>query len=125
METCGTQSGSNEIEVQVEGTKENLRGLLNDLFESTEEGMKKEIPGGATLTLKEWPLVKGVGVVIVITLVLAIPPAVAAVGQIAEYLSKKSKENGVTKLSMNRKEIETTPEGITRFIETTIHIEKR
>ena len=41
MENCGTQSGSNEIEVQVEGTKENLRGLLNDLFESTEEGMKK------------------------------------------------------------------------------------
>jgi hypothetical protein len=115
-----------EIEVQFESTKDRRWDLLNDLFESDtqQEGMKKDLPGGGTITLMPIPLRKSADPVSVITVVLAVPATIASIVQIAEYLSKKSKANKVTKIWLNRKEAETTPEGLTRTIETTLSLEQ-
>lgn len=113
-----------DIELQFENTKQNSWDLLNDLFESDgwHEGMTREIPSCGTLTLKNVPMRKGVGMVSLITLVLSIPPAVSSIIGIAKYISSKSKKNNVSNLWINQKQIDVSPEGIVKVLETTLSL---
>jgi hypothetical protein len=123
----GTKGHSmRDVEIQFENTKKNRDMLLDDLFESNgwSAGMTKVIPGGVTIVLKEVPLQKAIGTesLIAVGLVFA-SETIAKVA--AEWLSKKFSAHGQTKIYVNQKSIETTPEGLTRSLETEIRIEKR
>ena len=115
-----------DIEVQIENSKKNRDELLNALFERDgwSIGMRKEIPGGGTITLERVPLQKGPGPETFITIVLSFGSGVAS-SLVANWLSKKFLSSGQTKIRVSRTEIDVTPDAFTKIVEDTIEVERR
>ena len=106
-----------DIEIQFENSKTNRDELLGAIFGSNgwSLGMQKEIPGGAQITLQRVPLGKGIGTESLITLVLSFGTGVAS-SVVANWLSSRFFTHRQTKVWINRTEVETTPEGLSKII---------
>jgi hypothetical protein len=107
---------------------------LFKVFESNsiEEGMAREAPGGARVELGRMPMGKRWGGLthdaLPMAAVLLSFGRDVAVGLFAAWLydklksDKAGKQMGVTKIRINRQEVEITPEAITRVITESIEI---
>jgi hypothetical protein len=110
---------------------------LFEVFESNsvEQGMTREAPGGARLELARMPMEKRGGgltqdALPIATMLLSFGTGVA-VNLFSSWLYEKLKANKairamhITKIRINRTEVEITPEGISRAISESIEIEQK
>lgn len=102
--------------------------FIVDLFDSNRisQGMQRQAPGGATLTLgpppyekKSFPQLEQLYVPVLISLA-----ANVAVNVVSSWLYDKLREGKITRIRVNRTEIEVTKDGITKLISESVEIEK-
>lgn len=112
---------SQQIEIQVPDS------ALFALFESDSirEGMTHSIPGGV-LRLGPMPMQKRTH-----EFTLALVPVIVTISTtvslnlLSNYIYSKLTSRKITRIKINRKEVEVTPEGILKTIEETIEIETK
>jgi hypothetical protein len=117
-----------EIEISFAGETRYLNDLLFDILEanSVHEGMKKEIPGGASLTLGPMEMKKAAAYPAIITLALNVGVGVGS-SLVAAYIYGKLQKHKRKEIRtiINRRETHITQSGLVKIIEERIEHEEK
>jgi hypothetical protein len=117
-----------EIEISFGGETRYLNELLFDILEtnSVQDGTTKEIPGGASLTLRPMEMRKVAAYPAIITMALSFGVGVGSSLVAAYIYNKLQKHRGKEIRSLiNRREIHITKSGLVKIIEEQIEREEK
>jgi hypothetical protein len=117
-----------EIEISFVGETRYLNQLVPDLLEADSfgEGTRREIPGGAVLTLRPMEMKKGDAFPGVLTLALSFGVGVGS-SVVAAYIYDKLQNHKGKEIRtlINRREIHITKSGLVKIIEEHIEHEQK
>jgi hypothetical protein len=113
------------IEIQFTNSARNPAELLCNLFDSNgwSLGMRRRVSGGAEVVLQDVPLEKAADIKSVITIMLEFGSAVSS-GIVGNWLWNKISTHGQSEIMVDRTEIVTTTDGLSKIIQTIVKIKE-